>query len=402
MLPGIQSNQNINSDPQITNHMKRPTKLFIILATVTAVYSLFSVILMSDVGQFIALPKSWIITYYKSKWIFGGINIVLLVFLWHQHVTRKIAPRWLMVAATAGVLGCIFAANVLNVLLFPTKQHTATYVSIKDADAILSDDQIVYALEINGEVRGYPQDHLELPHVAGAKIGGEQVAMTYCGLSNLPVAIAQDIGHGASSLSVMAQVNNNLILRDNETGELVQQITGTTEFSKTPLTVYPNTMMTWGSFKELYPDALVFVYAFDRMLDPVLRWFFAETLKVQDDPDKGAAFPTVSLEDKRLKPKELVWGYNAGNEQIAFTHAFAKKNPLYEFESNGEPLVLVYDSSHQIVTLFSRVIDGKQASFKSIDFRGQTESVRLTQKPLHNGVYWMVWSHWFPETKLHN
>ena len=99
--------------------MKRPTKLFIILATVTAVYSLFSVILMSDVGQFIALPKSWIITYYKSKWIFGGINIVLLVFLWHQHVTSKIAPRWLMVAATAGVLGCIFAANVLNVLLFP-------------------------------------------------------------------------------------------------------------------------------------------------------------------------------------------------------------------------------------------------------------------------------------------
>ena len=382
--------------------MKRPSHLFIILAAVTTLYSLFSVLLMSDFGQIIALPKSWIITYYKAKWIFGGINIVLLGLLWHQHVTKKIAPRWLMVAATIGVLGCIFAANVLNALLFPTKQHTATYVSVKDADEILTDDQIVYALEINGEVRGYPQDHLELPHVAGAEIGGEQVAMTYCGLSSLPMVIGQDIGHGTSDFSVMAQVNNNLIIRDNETGELVQQITGATEFSKNTLTIYPNTMMTWGSFKELYPDAQVFVYAFDRMLDPVLRWFFAETLKIQDDPDQGAAFPTVSLKDERLTPKERVWGYNAGNQQIAFTHAFAKKNPLYKFDFDGEPLVLVYDPSHQIVTLFSRVIDGEEVSFESIDFRGQTELARLTQKPLHNGIYWMVWSHWFPESKLNN
>lgn len=380
--------------------MNRPTKLFTILAVFTAAYSIFSMLLMSDVGQFIALPKSWILAYYQSKWIFGGINVLLLGGLWYLHVDRKIWSRRLMVASTVGVLACIFAANVLNALLFPTKQHTATYVSVEEADMVLTDDQVVYALEIDGEVRGYPQDHLELPHVAGVEIGGEQVAMTYCGLSNLPMAIAQDIGHGESDFSVMAQVSNNLILRDNETGELIQQITGTTEFGEERLTVYPNTMMTWGSFKQLYPDAQVFVYSFDRLLDPMLRWFFAATLKIQDDRDKGAAFPTLSLDDKRLNQKELVWGYNTGNDQIAFTHAFAKENPIYKFEFNDEPLVLVYDSDHQIVTLFSRMLDGEEVAFESIDFRGQTESVRLVQKSLHNGIYWMVWSHWFTETEL--
>jgi len=93
-----------------------------------------------------------------------------------------------MVFATSGVLACLFAANALNALLFPTKQHEATYVSVVEADKVLSDEQIIYVIEINGEARGYPQDHLELPHVAGANIGGEEVVMTYCGLSSLPVA----------------------------------------------------------------------------------------------------------------------------------------------------------------------------------------------------------------------
>lgn len=377
-------------------------KLFTGVAVGTAAYSIFSMLLMSDFGQFIALPKSWIITYYKLKWLFGGINVLLLASLWWLHIRRQVAPRWLMIFATFGVLACLFAANVLNALLFPTKQHDATYVSVAEADQVLSDGQIIYALEINGEVRGYPQDHMELPHVAGATIGGEDIAMTYCGLSSLPVAIGQDIGEGESDFKVMAQVNNNLVLRDTASGELIQQITATTEFSEAPLTVYPNTMMNWGSFKELYPDGEVFIYAFDRMLDPMFRQFFAATLKIQNDTEKGAAFPTLSLDDERLGQKERIWGYNAGAEQTAFTRSFAKKNPIHTFEFAGESLVLVYDAKHDIVTLFNREKNGEVVEFEMIDFRGQTESVRLEQKPLHNGIYWMVWSHWFPNTNLLN
>lgn len=380
--------------------MNSATKPFSILAIFTATYSIFSVLLMSDIGQFIALPKSGVILYYQFAWLFGGINLILLAVLWYMHLKCKVGPRWLMIVASIGVPLCVFAANTMNGLLFPTKQHTATYVSVLEADTILEDKQVIYVLELNGVVRGYPQDHLELPHVAGAEFGDEKVAMTYCGLSNLPVAIGQDIGFGESDFRVMAQVNNNLILKDHETGELVQQITATTEFGGEPLTVYPNTMMTWKSFKELYPEGQVFTYAFDRMIDPMFRWFFAKTLEIQDDREKGAAFPTVSLDDKRLNAKELVWGYRKGESQIAFTREFAQQNPIHKFDINDEPLVLVYDAGHDIVTLFSRMKDGQEVSFESVDFRGQTETVRLNQKPLYNAVYWMVWTHWFPKTEL--
>jgi hypothetical protein len=42
---------------------------------------------------------------------------------------------------------------------------------------------------------------------------------------------------------------------------------------------------------------------------------FASTLKTQNDREKGAAFPTVSLEDQRLNPKERGWGYDAGRNE---------------------------------------------------------------------------------------
>lgn len=378
-------------------------KAFTILAVVTTIYSIFSMLLMSDIGQFLALPKSWIIFYYRFKVLFGLLNLALLGWLWSMHVRRGVARRGLMIFITCGVLACLFAANMMNALLFPTKQHEATFVSVAEADQVLSDGDIIYAVELNGEVRGYPQDHMELPHVAGAKFGDAEVVMTYCGLSSLPVAISPDIGTGKETdFRVMAQVNNNLILRDVESGELFQQITATTEFGDAPATVYPNTMMTWKSFKKLYPDAEVFIYAFDRLLDPIFRAFFGATLKIQNDRDKGAAFPTVSMDDTRLNPKERVWGYESPAGAIAFTRDFAAAHPIHRFDVGDEKLVLVYDAAHDIVTLFSRAQDGMEIEFETINFRGQTESARLAQKPLHNGIYWMVWSHWFPETQLND
>ena len=48
---------------------------FTAIAIVTASYSIFSMLLMSDFGQFFGLPKSWIITYYRFKILFGTVNV---------------------------------------------------------------------------------------------------------------------------------------------------------------------------------------------------------------------------------------------------------------------------------------------------------------------------------------
>lgn len=376
--------------------------LFLVVAVITAAFSIFSAALMTEPGQSLNLPRSWVVTYFQYRWFFIGLNVFLLAYLWYLHVILEVWSRFWMGLASIGVIICIIAANFLLSAFFPSYQYNANYVSIAEADQILTDNDVIYAVEINGEVRGYPRSHLEVPHIAGDTIGGKDIVMTFCALSNLPVVIEQDIGFGQSDLGILIQTHNNLVMVDRNSGELIQQITRAPEFSEAEVVSHPNTMTTWKSFKELYPQATVFIYEFNRVLDSLLLALFEGPMEKQFSNEHGAIFPTLDMNDDRLPSKEQVWGFDFGDIQAAFTRTFAQDNPIYQFELNGHPLVLVYDEAHDIVNLFDGILNGTKAEFESINFRGETDNGTLNQLPLHNGVFWMVWSHWYPDTQVFN
>ena len=50
-------------------------------------------------------------------------------------------------------------------------------------------------------------------------------AMTYCALSNLPLAFSSAIEGENANLKVVSQVHNNLVMVDANSGKLYQQIT---------------------------------------------------------------------------------------------------------------------------------------------------------------------------------
>lgn len=376
-------------------------RLFFATAIITAALSIFCAVLMTEPGQSLNLPRSWVVTYYQYRWLFIGLNTGLLIALWCLHAKLRIwSPLW-MGLASLGVIICIFCANFLLALFFPSAQHHANYVSIEEADSLLEDKAVIYAVEINNEVRGYPRNQMGIPHIAGDNIGGKDVALTFCALSNVPVVIEQDIGLGQpSDLGILIQTHNNLVMVERNSGELIQQITMEPEFSDAKITTHPNTMMSWESFKRAYPQATVFVYAHDRAIDSFLDSVFEQPMKKQFDRERGAIFPTLDMNDQRLNPKEQIWGYAGSATQLAFTRRFAQENPVYTFELDGQPLVLVYDKRVDVVNLFSRELEGQLVDVETIDFRGVTDSGRLRQIPMHNGVFWMVWSHWYPNTQV--
>jgi hypothetical protein len=387
----------------VNEDRKRPLPLFLLVALITATFSIFCAVLMTEPGQSLDLPRTWIVTYYQYRWLFIGMNTAGLAFLWYLHAKFRIWPRLLMGLASLGVIICIFAANFLLTLFFPSAQHQANYVSLADANALLDDESVIYAVEINDEVRGYPRSHMQIPHIAGDNIGGKDVALTFCALSNLPVVIEQDIGLGQpTDLGILIQTHNNLVIVERNSGEVIQQITMKPEFSDAKIVSHPNSMMSWEHFKRAYPQAIVFLYAHDRVVDSILDSVFEQPMKKQFDPEQGPLFPTLDMQDKRLNPKEQVWGYTNGTSHLAFTRKFAQRQSTYPFELDGEPLVLVYDKEVDVVNLFSRELGDQVVEFDRIDFRGMTDGGRLRQIPMHNGVFWMVWSHWYPETQVFN
>lgn len=378
----------------------RPSLFFFILAVVTATFSIFSAVLMTEPGQSLNLPREWVVGYYANKWLFIFINLSLLAALWWLNSKYRFWRNIWMVLASVGVIICIIAANFLLAAFFPSYQYGANYVSVSEADKLLSDDVVIYAVEINGEAKGYPRKHLEIPHIAGAEIGGEEVVMTFCGLSNLPVVYDQNIDDNNTDLGILLQTHNNLLMVDRESGELIQQITGQTEFSEKKMKSYPNTMMSWKNFKRLYPDAEVFIYEFNRVLDSILLAVFEGPMEKQFSEDHGAIFPTLDMEDDRLPAKELIWGLDAGDQQAAFTEEFLKNNPIFQFRLGGNDYVITYNAEYDVVKLFERTVDGRTVDIDSIAIDGRTAEGKLSEVPLHNGVFWMIWAHWFPQTKV--
>ncbi len=81
--------------------------------------------------------------------------------------------------------------------------------------------------------------------------------------------------------------------------------------------------------------------------------------------------------------------------QAAFTRSFLQSHPVYPFELGGQRLLIVYDAEHGIVSLF----DGPANDVVAEIAKTGIDSVEgLTRLPIHNGVFWMVWAHRFPET----
>ena len=152
--------------------------------------------------------------------------------------------------------------------------------------------------------------------------------------------------------------------------------------------------------KKLYPDAEVFIYEFDRALDNFLLAAFEGPMVKQFSEEHGPVFPTLTMEDDRLPAKEQVWGLDVGDEQAAFTGVFLQENPVFPFSLGGVEYVIAYNAEFNVVNLFERSVNGRVIDVESIGIDGHTPAGKLTKRPLHNGVFWMVWVHWFPDTKV--
>lgn len=379
--------------------------LFYLLWFILGGLVFLSMVLMSDLGQWLNVPRRWVVWHYERNGLLIGCLLVLLVVLWLLHLLSGVGSFLWMGFGTVAVIVLVYLANCSVRLLFPSKYDAQTstdnYVTVDEADKTLADDAIIYAVGVDGDAVGFPRDELFIPHIAGARVGDADVAMVYCGLSNLPMVFNRHLSpQRLSELRAHIQVHNNLIIRDHQSGALIQQVTGEVLSGKAEVGVLPNTIMTWHTFRETCPGARVFRYDYAGPLDGLTRRLIPWMIGNQFSPEHGPAFPTLDLADDRLPRKEWVWGFRYGGTVIAITRDFARANTVYPFEAESRPFVMVYDVAHDILAVYERELNGEPVDTAGIDWRGGTAKGRLRQFPLHNGVLWMVWSHWFPQTQV--
>jgi len=299
------------------------------------------------------------------------------------------------------VLGGLLATKFATpYVMFPSKQHSAVYKTPAQADGYLQPDDTVYVVEHNGVARAFPQRLIWQAHIFGGDYGGDDIVFTYCVLTNLPVAYRNDLNGSSMDLRVLAQTNNNLLLWDTKSGEIIQQITSTCDLSKKQLQPLPLVEMSWSAFQSLYPHGTIAFVEFRRPLEQLLDVLMPlEAAHGGDD----WMFNTVNLEDDRLPSKEQIIGVADSGEAIAYTRDALERAGVTNVTVGSRSLVLAHLPEHDVIVAFDRRQGGGAVTVEEVDFFGNTKSHgQLPRAFVHTGPMWAVWAHYFPDTELVN
>ncbi len=412
----------------VENHHKA---LFWVLMVAALVGSFLLFKDLADISQWwVQSSREFTMAVWYSRWPFAVATLLALlaaIYIWWRH--RELLNGKLL---TALVILCLifWYSGMLNTLLmFRPQQHEgqAMFVRVDEAPRYLQemlhksyegeqfdsvDDISVIVLETDQGARAYTDYYLLQPHVVNAgSINGEEVIMTYCGLTNMGIAYSPVIGEQKLNLRVMTQLRNNLVMWDTNSGEPVQQFWGSMERDGEhgpSMRQWPTLRMPFGSFRQLYPDGLVFVNGIRQQSDNFLvRWwdtavrdgmmlYAVRSLQWQSDEP---AFPTISEFDDRLSKKQLVYGINVGDDYVAYTKQFVQQQGgLLNVEIGGRPLVIYYDPRFDSLAAYYND-SGRPVS--SIDLFGHSNQGELARvETLKSAIFWFIWYDFYKNTDV--
>lgn len=375
---------------------------------------------LGDVSQMlIRVKRKDMIRFIRNEYrlLATGLGALLLVTVVHFGFDAGSRVFW-------------WAAILLSVILygFPyiwvhvglrNQKNSARYYSIEEAMEYVSPSNQVIVLENNGVARAHPQAQLLRPHLTGNDEGldGENVVMTFCAMANLGIGYTPEVEGEKLDLQVMAQHGNNLILRDNRTGEPIQQIYGFRESDATPqaegaacplrpalaMRPWPTFRMTFRGFQKAYPQGTVFInkppsnpvlFLFDMVLEIV----FSASIDRQHR-EARPVMDNMTHYDDRLPNKAYVWGVNFGDDAVCWTDDFVvEQNNVVNAEVAGQPLVVAWDPHYESLGVW---YNDTGAPVTEIDFFGNTSTGQLKRvEVLKSGLFWHVWAEFFPHTDV--
>lgn len=272
----------------------------------------------------------------------------------------------------------------------------------------LSDDNIIFGLEVNGDARAYPKRILAWHEMFIDTIQGEDVAGVYCTLCGSMILYKTTLDGVKYDLGTSGFLyRSNKLMFDEETNSMWNTIWGTPNVGPLvgkdiKLERLSVVTTTWGEWKKRHPDTTVLSLntGFNRNYDEGVAYnsYFATD---------EVMFNVPKL-DNRLLNKDEVLALLIDEKPVALSNKFLRKNPLY-YQDN---IVIFTDASGAHRAYYS---DG--VKFKSWDFletatdnKGgkwqiseaeliSPDGKKLARYPSHN-AFWFGWYSAYPDTVL--
>jgi hypothetical protein len=278
------------------------------------------------------------------------------------------------------------------------------FVSPAKGDEFLDQDDVVFGVAGEDDVKAYPQPILVWHEIVNDVIDGEPVSVTYCPLTGT----AMGFERGKTELGVSGNLlHNNLVMYDRNTDSRWPQILATAirgGFEGRSLREFRVVWTTWEQWKALHPDTVVLSKKTGHIRNYERDPYGMYTPKRGYYNSTKTLFPTLH-DDDRYKPKRVVIGARVPDGAIAFLKESLAGAGVLEGTIAGVAYTAVYDD--RLDTAY--VYRNPEGVAVSIDGDAETvtvdgESYAPDALPLESvqafDAMWFAWSGFYPGTEV--
>ena len=254
------------------------------------------------------------------------------------------------------------------------------FETVAEADTWMRDDDTIFGLNYNGEVRAYPQRILNWHEIVNDTVAGDPIAITFCPLCGSAIAFDRVVDGKTVELGVSGRLyNSNLVLYDRSPVESYWQqatgmaIVGPAADRDEELSRVPIAPTIWADWKSEHPDTLVL----SRDTGFVRNYNRYPYGTYEED---GELYFGIAHEDMRLSLKEITYGFNVGGVYIAYPASVLQPDTRLE-DTVGDRSVTVIVTKDGTVTMEDTV-----TGEVFVPLRGM----------------WFAWAAFHPDTLLYN
>ncbi|MBI3166986.1 MAG: DUF3179 domain-containing protein [Chloroflexi bacterium] len=313
------------------------------------------------------------------------------------------------------------------------------FISVGEANEWLKDREPVVFIQVGDDARAYPIQILIWHEIVNDTVGGEPLLVTFCPLCNTAIAFKRTFNPSTGSGQVGQVLDfgttgrlrySNLIMYDRQTETWWQQATGDAiagEYTGAQLEFYPASMISWGDFKDLYPNGKVLSRDTGHPRDYGRNPYFG-----YDDITQTPFLYDGTTPDQ-LPPMARVLTVDLNGEAVAYPYDVLRELNVINDMVGGEDIVVFWaegtasalDTSNipegrevGSAVVYSRLIDNQELEFEFKDGKildtqtssewnilgqaiaGEMEGKQLTPVVSINH-FWFSWAAFKPETRIY-
>jgi hypothetical protein len=289
----------------------------------------------------------------------------------------------------------------------------------------LADADMVVGVDVGGVTRAYPLAVLTWHEVVNDTLptpdGGLPLLVTYCPLCRSAVVADRTVDGSVSRFGVSGYLyESDLVLYDTATDSLWSQVLARAirgPRTGARLTLRPNTLATWGEWREAYPDT-------DVLLPPPASGTVAGrvTHDYDRDPYSGDGRRTIVSVgvpddvDTRIPPNVTVLGVTHRGTTRAYPADRVAEAGAVNDRIAGLPVVVTTTPGGELVA-YVRRIGGRTYRFfrdgnalaaarsrwdptsgRALD--GPHAGTKLRRANDRSPMFWFAWAGFYPETEL--